>query len=106
MGVAERIEGYRVSDEFFSLGIPPRGRAISARDLGPDRTPVVVLSHGFWQRQFAGDPEVVGKLLLLNHQTHTVIGVMPDDFDFPVGAEARVPLDGPWRNGTTVRTII
>src|SRR5258706_5986755 len=62
-GVAERIEGYRVTDEFFSLlSIPPRvGRAISARDLEPDRTPVVVLSHGFWQRQFAGDPGIVGE---------------------------------------------
>jgi len=94
-GAVERIEGYRVTDAFFSLlGIPARvGRAISAQDLGPDRAPVVVLSHGFWQRQFASDPEIVGKLVLLNGQKHTVIGVMPDDFDFPVGAEAWVPLD-------------
>src|SRR5271157_5316708 len=94
-GVAERVEGYQVTSGFFPLlGMPPQfGRAISAEDFKPDHASVVVLSHGFWQRHLGADPGVVGKSLHLNGQTFTVIGIMPADFDYPVGSEAWAPLE-------------
>ena len=56
------------------------GRLFDARDDTPDAPPVVVLGHGFWQRHFAGDPTVVGKIVRLNQHPATVIGVIPFDF--------------------------
>jgi len=95
VGVAERVEGYQVTSGFFSLlGMPPQlGRAITAEDFKPGHASVVVLSHGFWQRHLGADPGVVGESLHLNGQTFTVIGIMPADFDYPVGSEAWAPLE-------------
>ena len=53
----------------------------------------VVLSYGFWQRHHGADLGIVGKSLHLNGQEFKVIGIMPADFDYPVGAEAWAPLD-------------
>ncbi len=94
-GVAERVEGYQVTSSFFSLlGMPPQiGRAITAEDFKPGHASVVVLSNGFWQRHLGADPGIVGRTLHLNGQAFTVIGIMPADFDYPVGGEAWAPLD-------------
>src|SRR6266568_2962524 len=93
--LAERVEGYQVTANFFQLlGIRPElGRAIGADNFGAGRNSVVVLSHGFWQRHLGADSTIAGKNVLLNGQKYTVIGIMPSDFDFPVGAEAWAPLD-------------
>src|SRR5262249_47713852 len=48
---------------------------------GHDR--VVILSHGLWRRRFAGDPAVVGRIVTLDGQSHTVVGVAPAGFQFP-----------------------
>jgi putative ABC transport system permease protein len=94
-GVAERVEGYQVTADFFPLlGMPPQfGRAITEGDFQPGHTSVVVLSNGFWQRHLGGDSGIVGKSLHLNGQEFTVIGIMPADFDYPVGGEAWAPID-------------
>ena len=47
------------------------------------RTPVTVLSDGYWRRRFGADPNIVGKTLTLNGTPFQVIGVMPPDFVFP-----------------------
>jgi putative ABC transport system permease protein len=93
--VAERVEGFQVTASFFPLlGIPAQlGRSVAADNFGTGRNSVVVLSHGFWQRHLGTDPAVLGRNVLLNGQKFTVIGIMPPDFDFPVGAEAWAPLD-------------
>jgi putative ABC transport system permease protein len=93
--VAERVEGYQVTADYFAvMGIPAQlGRSIAADNFGPGRASVVVLSYGFWQRHLGADPSIVGRNLLLNGQKFAVIGIMPSDFDFPVGAEAWAPLD-------------
>jgi len=94
-GIAERVEGFQVTSDFFALlGIAPAlGRSIAAGDFEPGHNSVVVLSHGFWERHLGGDPGIVGTNLLLNGAELSVIGVMPADFDFPVGAEIWAPLD-------------
>ncbi len=94
-GVAERLEGYQVTSGFFPLlGMPPElGRAITVNDFRSGHTSVVVLSHGFWQQHLGADPAIVGQSLHLNGQEFTVVGIMPAEFDYPVGSQAWSPLD-------------
>lgn len=94
-GVAERVEGYQVTDDFFSLldVAPEVGRTIGAVDFQHGAAPVVVISHGFWQRHLAGDPAIVGKNLQLNGQKFIVIGVAGQEADFPSGADIWTPFD-------------
>ena len=94
-GVAERVEGYQVTADFFSLlGVAPQlGRQIGSADFEHGTSPVVVVSNGFWQRHLGGDQTIVGRNLLLNGQKFVVIGVASPDLDFPVGAETWIPLN-------------
>ena len=82
-GNNRRSWGYLVSGNYFDLLAVKAmlGRTITSTD---DETrganPVVMLSYGFWQRRFAGDPAAVGAKMKLNGQDYTVIGVMPEGF--------------------------
>ncbi len=81
----KRIQGIKVTGNFVdTLGVRPfLGRLIETRDDSPDSPPVVVLTHGLWQREFGGDLGLVGRSILLNQRSYTVIGVLPPDFFFP-----------------------
>jgi putative ABC transport system permease protein len=85
----ERIDGIRASGDFFRvIGVPPQiGRAFLLEEDQPGREHVVVVGHSLWRRRFASDPALVGKTIRLNSETYTVIGVMPEGFTFPRGAE-------------------
>ena len=85
-GVPERARGYRVTGETFALlGVKPLiGRFLTPEDAALAAPPVVVLSHGLWQRRFAADPGVIGRPLRLDGEPYTVVGVMPARFEFPV----------------------
>jgi predicted permease len=82
---AERVEVSRFTASMWNvLGARPiLGRLFSAdedRNLAP--APVAVLSYKFWQRHFAGDPQIVGKTMRLDGVETDIIGVMPEGFDF------------------------
>ncbi|HAV64742.1 MAG TPA: hypothetical protein DCY13_20540 [Verrucomicrobiales bacterium] len=82
-GSSERIDGALVSASYFEvLGISMAlGRSFEPIDdtrLGAN--PAVVLSHGLWQRRFAGDPAILGRTITLNGQSLTVVGVAPEGF--------------------------
>ncbi|MBV9611659.1 MAG: ABC transporter permease [Acidobacteriaceae bacterium] len=81
---AEMTEGLQVSAALLSmLGVQPeRGRLFRAGEDQPGAAPVVILSHLMWQRQFSGDPNIVGKTIHITGQPYTVIGVMPATFQF------------------------
>ncbi|MFL6464519.1 MAG: ABC transporter permease [Bryobacteraceae bacterium] len=64
---------------------PLLGHLITPQDDVPGAPPVVMLSHGLWKRDFAGDPHVIGKQTYLNGAKATVIAVMPQGFVFPPG---------------------
>ncbi len=94
-GDPERLEGRRVSANLFSLlGVEPQiGRVFTAAEDQPGSQRVVLLSYGLWQRRFGGDPNIVGKALTLNGESHVVVGVMPARFQFPSSDdEAWVPI--------------
>ena len=79
---------------FEVLGTPPvLGRTFTIEELPGDGAGQVVISHGFWQRWFAGDPDVLGKTLILDGSPTTVMGVMPPDFRFMYDTEIWAP---PW----------
>jgi hypothetical protein len=80
--------------------VPPLiGRPIADADAAPGAAPVVVIGHDVWQRRFAGARDVIGRELRLGTDVHTVIGVMPDGFQFPFNFQYWVPL----RLGTDAR---
>src|SRR5262249_13684487 len=80
----EQIAGMRVSADFFpTLGAQAAlGRAFLPEDDNADANRVVLLSHKFWQSRFGGDAIAVGGTLALGGQSHTIIGVLPPDFEF------------------------
>lgn len=63
---------------------PHIGRSLVEADEHPSADPVVVIGHDEWQDRFAGDPDVVGRTLRFGNVTHTIVGVMPDGFAFPL----------------------
>ena len=76
----ESVPGEAVTGNYFSLlGIEAHlGRVIGPTDdLAPGGHPVVMLSHGYWQRRFGGDPDVVGRELRLGSRAYTIVGVAP-----------------------------
>jgi predicted permease len=83
-GDPEQLNGSPVTHNFFSaLGAEPRlGRLFLPEEDQPGKNKVVVLSHGFWQRRFGGDPGIVNKNITLNDESYTVVGVMPPSFQF------------------------
>jgi putative ABC transport system permease protein len=95
-GVEEpvRLRGLQASASFFGvLGIVPvRGRAFTAAEDRPGATPVALLSHALWRSRFGGDPRVLGRPLLLNGVSHTVIGVLPATFWLPQTVDVMVPF--------------
>jgi putative ABC transport system permease protein len=83
-GFAERIIVRNVTDRFFAtLGVTPLlGRTFFAGEDTPGSPNSIVLSAGFWQRHFHGDSRVIGRSILLDGVSHTVVGVMPASFAF------------------------
>ena len=81
-GIPERVEGARVSSSLFSvLGAQPViGRTFTSEEDEQGKPTTAILSYGFWQRHFAGDPNVVGKTFSLNGNQIEIVGVMPRDF--------------------------
>jgi putative ABC transport system permease protein len=83
-----------VSASFFPL-VGARamiGRTLQPEDDRPGSERVAVLSFGSWQRRFGGDPAVVGRSLRFRDGPYTVVGIMPEGFGYPRGAEMWVPV--------------
>ena len=83
-GEPERLNAVPVSDNFFHiLGVQPQlGRTFTAEECKWNGPKAVLLSHDVWTRRFAADPAVVATSVTLNGEPHTVVGVLPESFDF------------------------
>ena len=88
----EHINALSVSNDFFRLlGIEPKlGRTFLAEEHQVGQHRAVLISHSLWQRRFGGVPEVVGKSVLLDAESYTVVGVLPPSFHYPrLGQDAK-----------------
>ncbi|MEO8026772.1 MAG: ABC transporter permease [Bryobacteraceae bacterium] len=87
----DRVGAARASWTLFPvLGVTPAlGRVYSEADDQPGANRVTVLSYDAWQARFHGDPAVIGRQIQLNSVPHTVIGIMPKGFEFPLRNMAR-----------------
>lgn len=91
-GEPQRLRGNHCTMNTFDvMGVPALiGRTTTAQDAVESAEPVTVLGYKFWQRQFGGDPGVIGRKLRLNDKIRTVIGVMPLRFMWR-GADVYLP---------------
>ena len=83
-GEPQAVLGLMVADNFFqTLGVQPiLGRLFTKEECQKNGRPAALLSYAFWQRQFAGDPNIVGQAIILSKTPVVVVGVMPAGFDF------------------------
>ena len=83
-----RVQAARVTHNLFAtLGVGPHaGRVFSPDEDVPGAPPVAILSYEFWQRHFGGRSDAVGSAIRLDQRPHTVVGVMPEGFEFPFTA--------------------
>ncbi|MGH9840094.1 MAG: ABC transporter permease [Blastocatellia bacterium] len=90
-GEPERVSGVRVSAGFFDvLGVKPRlGRTFSPEEEQPGKHQVVVISNGLWRNRYNSDPNIIGQTVKVDSENHTVIGVMPPDFEFQLYSPIR-----------------
>ena len=78
---------------FVLARVPPLlGRPLVRADEGDGASPVVVIGFDVWRSRFSSDPTMVGQLLRLGGTDHTVVGVMPEGFAFPVNHRFWTPL--------------
>ncbi|WP_321477628.1 ABC transporter permease [uncultured Paludibaculum sp.] len=90
----EQVKGIHVSADYFQVfdATPALGRVFSPEEDRPNGPMVAVLSHGLWQRRFGGDPSVIGRVLVLNGEAYSVIGVLRPAFRSYPPSEIFLPL--------------
>jgi putative ABC transport system permease protein len=92
-----RLRAYEVSEQYLAIlgGDPVVGRGFAEEDMSPGREGVVLLDYGLWQESFGGDPDVVGRSMVLDGEPHTIIGVLPQGWRHPFsrrGTDVLLPL--------------
>ena len=90
----ERIQGFLVTANYLdALGMKPiMGRNFFAEENQPGKDAVAIITHSLWQRRFGGDPNILNKTIIINSVVRTIVGVMPEHFNFPKGGEVYAPL--------------
>ncbi len=83
-GEPARLTGVPVTENFFRvLGVQPSlGRFFTADECEWNAEKTAVLTHAMWQRRFASDPGIIGRAITLDNAPVTIVGVLPDSFDF------------------------
>lgn len=96
----ERLSGYMISADFFStMGVQPIiGRSFRADDDQLGAAPVAILGGGFWKRKFGSSPDVIGRSVILNGASWTIVGVIPASFSFYGNTRDVYTPIGQWRD--------
>jgi len=96
-GEPARLTSVSVTENFFALlGVEPViGRSFTRQECQGSYSapPAILLSHSFWRRRFASDPNVVGRKLMLDNAPAIVVGVLPASFDFASVFAPGTPID-------------
>lgn len=93
-GEPQRLRGAAVSGSYLAcLGTKPvLGRVFTAEEDRPGGAAVAMVSYRFWQKEFAGGPEVLGQSIVLDGRSYTIVGIMPAGFDYPGVSDVWMPL--------------
>ena len=108
-GEPEEVPGQLATTNLFSvLGTSAvLGRTFVDEDGREGQPRVVMISHGLWQRRFGGDPNIIGREIILNERPNTVVGVLPAGFGWHIrrGTQATKPADIwiPWQISSELR---
>jgi predicted permease len=94
IGRPEHVQGFQVTPDFFSTleAQPALGRGFLPEEARVGSDHVAVLSYGFWQSRFGSDPSILGKHVLLNGTSYSIVGVMGREFNYPAGCRIWAPL--------------
>jgi putative ABC transport system permease protein len=90
----QKVQAFQVSANFFPMiGVKPlMGRPFLAEEEQPGKDQEIILSNGLWEQRYGADPNIVNKVIKVDGKSYTVVGVMSKGFDFPMPAEAWIPL--------------
>jgi predicted permease len=88
-GEPQYADGRKISAELFAtLGVAPlHGRAFQPEEDRPGAAPVAIISRGLWQQHFGGDPSAIGRTLVFDGKSYTVIGIAPAGFQLSGDAD-------------------
>jgi len=91
----EQLDAALTTPSFFGVfgSRPLLGRYLAANEEGAKAAPVAVLSYAFWRSRLGSDAHVVGKTITLDGLANTIIGVMPQGFDYPKGTQVWKPIE-------------
>jgi predicted permease len=108
-GTAEHVRARQASAGLLTLlGVHPLlGRDFLPEEDRPGAAPVVILGYGLWKTKFGGDPQIVGKPLVLTNKSYTVVGVLPEHFWLYSKPDVMVPIgnaDALWRTNREMRS--
>jgi len=90
----EQLDAAQVTPSFFRVmgSQPLMGRYLAPGEEGSKAPTIAVVSYAFWRNRLGSDPGAVGKAIQLDRLPHTIVGVMPQGFDYPQGTQVWRPL--------------
>ena len=90
----QKVQTFQVAANFFeTIGVhPAMGRAFLPEEEEVGKGQSLILGHALWQQRFASDPNILGKNVKVDGKSFTIVGVMAKGFDYPMPAEAWIPL--------------
>ena len=93
-GHPQKVQAFRISSNLFEmLGVQPLlGRAFTNEEEETGKDQEIILGQALWEQRYASDPQILGKNIKVDGKSYTVVGVMSKGFDFPMPAEAWIPL--------------
>ncbi len=93
-GEPQKIQAFQISANLFGmLGVQPQlGRTLLPEEEERGKDQEIILGHALWEQRYASDSRIVGKSVKVDGKSFTIVGVMAKGFDFPMPAEAWIPL--------------
>jgi putative ABC transport system permease protein len=90
----QKVQAFHIPANFFeTIGVHPlMGRAFLPEEEEAGKEREIILGHALWEQRYASDPGIVGKNVTVDGKTFTVVGVAAKGFDYPMPAEAWIPL--------------